>query len=191
MRIDLSPLVKGKIEYAITRQKLNQMKELKKKAPGYDEHGNKIYKMKDNVLTPAKRRARLLKTRKYDGPFALVLFQTGDSVQTENIYVYQGVIYLTADEFARVWIAPSMAQYTDVTWTDDDVLLAEVMNKITKEKFAFQLPGEPTNVENWDWDSTDDANHTNKEAVYKRMAAIAEEYHLNKENVYGIIMLDC
>lgn len=191
LEIKMSPIIKSK-SYYITRQQLNRMKEQKKYAPGYDSKGEKIYrKADDGVVRPQKTKKKVLKTRKFNGPFVIAIFKTGDSVETENVFTYQALIKVNENEYTRVWISPSMEEYTDAVWCDDDILLAETYNKEAHEFQAFQLPGEPTNIDNWDWKSTDDENHTNENMIKNKLKQIAEEYKLPEDKVYGVIILDC
>ena len=187
----MSPLVKGDT-YFISRPQLNRMKDQKKRALGYDDKGQKTFKANnEGVLTPRTGKMKVLKTHRFTGPLALAIFKTGDSVETENIFVYQGSILIEENEVVRTWISPSMEQYTEALWCDDDILLGETQNKETRTFQAFQIPGEPTNVDNWDWSSTDDENHTNETMVRDKMKQIAKEHNLTEDQVHGVIILDC
>ena len=191
MKIEVSPVVKKPTLYGMEYPKLRKMLRIKKTAQRYDEKGEKVFKLQDNVAQSKKSAPVILKHEKIHGPFALVLYKTDSDIQSGPSYVYQGYIHVEEGEFAYVY-RDTLEDYPDAMWCDDTTLFMDVRNKEKGEKFAVQIDGEPTSMECWQFDESgnDTPEHFFKQEMEKKKEEIAQELGLDEDKVSVIIQLD-
>lgn len=214
MQIKLSPLLKKDPKFEIDQRKFHEMLRQKKTAQRYDAEGKKYYNIKDNTVRYKKAAAVALKHDYMQGPFLMTIFKTGSEWGSAARYDYQGYILVEENEIARVYRDSLLDGYIDAYFTDDSTLLMDVRNKITKDKYAVQIDGEPTlaycgkedvpscfnfegnftgtNEKNLIPDeSNDDENHTNEKMIQDHTNKLADSLGIARENCYAVIQLDC
>lgn len=133
------------------------------------------------------------------GPFLLCIFKTDSSLDSESRYDYQGSILVEEGEIARVYRDSLEDRYVDALFTDDTILLMDVRDKKTKERFAVQIGGEPTLAycgsgkyrSCFDFEKNDDENHTQQKAIQDMTNRAAGEYGIPLEDAYAVIQLNC
>lgn len=191
MEIKVNPLVKKPTLYGLDYPKLRKMLRIKKTAQRYDDKGEKVFKVEDNMAESRKGRPMIPKHEKIQGPFALVLYKTDSDEQSAPAYNYQGYIHVEPDEFAYVY-RDSIDDYPDAKWCDDTTLFMDVRNKGKGEKYAVQIDGEPTSMECWQFDdiANDTKDHFFKHEMEAKKREIAEKLELPEEKVAVIIQLD-
>ena len=168
--------LKDEKSYIISKEDFRREMNRKKTAPRYNKNG---------IATNIKQ-LKVLKHEKLEGPFAVAIFENNMDMGDEKDFSYQGVIVLNEDEFAYVYRDSLEDGYTEAYFCDDNTLLMDVRNAVTREKTAVKISGEPTGTQSWDWDDPycDTQDHQFKQLVDSTMAALEKQYGCK---VYGVI----
>lgn len=190
MYIEINPILKKNPEYKVEYRKLRELLEIKKVAQQYN-HGMKKFQIENNKVKYNKHKIRILKHDKIVGPFALVLFKTGSELASDPVYTYQGRIVIEDGEYAYIYRDSLEQGYTDALFCDDNTMVIDVRNKAKNEKYALKIDGEPTNVDNWNFEDNDDKNHTGEKAIKEMKKKTSKDLDIEEDKVYGIIQLDC
>lgn len=200
MKIKISPLLKRPTQYGVDQKEFRRMLNAKKTAQSYDKNGQKKFRISNGQKKWHKGRPVILKHDRLEGPLAVAMFMTEDIdpnvMDLEHpiaSYVYQGVVVLEKDDYMYVYRDSLTQGYTEAMFSDDNTMLFDIRNRVTKEKKAAAIGGEPTSVECWDFNvgGNDDATHSRKKLIEDKLDAIAKEYNIPREKVYGVIQLNC